>query len=178
MRRARELDPLNAWAAAIEAYCLSLTGHEEEAATKSHDAVALAADNFTARWVQVWTLSAAGRRDEALAAAGPALAMSGRNARVLTEVAAIHAARGDRAAADAIYQELRTRAETTYIPYAEQCAAAASAGRLDEARALVVKAIDAREPSLGFWKLPAWAPFRDYSEGMSLLRATGIMSIR
>jgi serine/threonine-protein kinase len=178
IRRARELDPLSAWVTAIESYCLALTNHHAEAAATAYRAVALDAENFTARWLLVWTLSGGGRFDEALAAAEPALAMSGRNPRILTEMAAIYAARGDRAGADAIYHELCTRAETSHVGLGEQAAAAAAAGRLDDARALVARAIDAREPYLAFWKLPGWAPFRQDAEGMVLLRATGLMRLK
>ena len=82
------------------------------------------------------------------------------------------------AAAEAIYDELRTRAGTTYIGYAEQGAAAAAAGRLDEARALVAQAIAARDPYLVFWKLPAWAPFREDAEGMSALHRAGLTRLK
>jgi hypothetical protein len=44
---------------------------------------------------------------------------------------------------------------------------------MDEAGILLARAIEAREPYLAFWKLPAWAPFRQDVEGMALLRATG-----
>ena len=129
VRRARELDPLNAWAAAVECFCLHMSQRSADAVAVAHQAVALDAGNFTAHWVMVWTLSAAGRYDEALAAAEQALAMSGRSPRVLTEVAAIHAARGNRAAAEAIYNELCDRARTAFVGHAERAAAAASAGQ-------------------------------------------------
>ncbi len=104
--------------------------------------------------------------------------MSGRNPRILTEMAAIYAARGDRTGAEGIYQELRTRAETGHVGLGEQAAAAVAAGRLDESRVLAARAIEARDPYLAFWKLPAWAPFRQDAEGMALLRATGLMRLK
>ena len=125
----------------------------------------------------VLTLTAAGRFDEAVAAAEPALAMSGRNPRILTELAAICSARGDRAGAQAIYDELRTRAASSFIGQAEQAAVAASAGHLDEARELAVQAIAARDTYLVFWKLPAWAPFRSDPDAMALIRQAGITQL-
>ena len=74
------------------------------------------------------TLAGLARHDEALAAAEPALLMSGRDPRILAEVAAVHAARGDRTAAEAVHQEIQSRARTGYIGWAEQAAIAASAG--------------------------------------------------
>jgi hypothetical protein len=49
-------------------------------------------------------------RDTSARHATPALLISGRNPRILAEVAAVHAARGDSAAAEAVYQEVRGRA--------------------------------------------------------------------
>lgn len=85
--------------------------------------------HFSARWALVWTLAATARHDEALAEAAPALMMSGRHARILTEMAAIHASQGDRAAAEDIHQELQARSRTAYVGYAEQAAASTKPAR-------------------------------------------------
>ena len=172
--KACELDPLNAWALALDAFHAGLTDRIHDGVGKARQAVALDVENFTARWGLVWTLSAAGQYAEALHEAELALMMSGRAPRLLTEVAAIHAAQGNAAAAEAVYQELRGRASSAYVACSEQAAVAASAGRLDEARRLVEQAIQDRDPYLLFWKLPGWAPFRADAEAMNLLRSTGI----
>jgi serine/threonine-protein kinase len=169
VRRARQLDPLNAWAASIECFCLHNFHRPGDAVAMAHQAVGLDDNNFTARWVQVWTLSSAGRFEEALAAAEQAMAMSARNPRILTEVAAIHAARGDLAAVRAIDEELHERSRTGFIGRAEQGAVAAAAGRMTDALDLVRQALDARDSYLTFWKLPAWQPFRRNPEGHALL---------
>jgi eukaryotic-like serine/threonine-protein kinase len=174
VRAACEIDPLNAWAAAMEGFGFLFAGRLAEALAAAQHAIELDTENFTARWVTVLVLSALGRHDEALAAAEPALLMSGRNPRILAEVAAIHAARGDGAAADAVFQEVRGRGRTGYIGWAEQGAIAASAGRLEEARALVQRAVEAREVFLVFWKLPSWKPLREDPEGRRILGSTGL----
>ena len=114
---------------------------------------------------------------EAMAAAEPALAMSGRSPRILIEMAAVHAARGDRRAADGIYQELRTRAQSSYVGHAELAAAAASAGSLDEARRLVTQAIEAgtRASPSGSCH-PGRAPIGCRKHGV--LRARPLLGIR
>jgi tetratricopeptide (TPR) repeat protein len=174
IRRACDLDPLNAWAIAIDAFCAGLTNRLDDGVARARQAVALDHDNFTARWALLWTLSASGQYDEALREAEPALMMSGRAPRLLAEVAAVHTARGDAAAAEAVYQELRGRARTAYVGWSEQAVTAASAGHLEEARRLLAKGIEARDPYVPFWKLPAWASIRADDEGMRLLRSTGI----
>jgi tetratricopeptide (TPR) repeat protein len=167
--RARALDPLSAWVMAVDAMGLAFIGRPQVAVAAADRAMALDDQNFTAHWALVFTLAWCGRNDDALAAAEPALAMSGRHPRILTEVAALHAALGDMDGAEAVYRELRSRARTGYVGSAEQGAAAAAADS-DEARALVAQAIALREPYLAFWKLPAWkAAWQDH-EGATLLR--------
>ena len=173
-RIACDLDPLNPWAAAMEAFGFLFDARPAEALAASARAMELDAENFTARWTTVSALAALARHDEALAAAEPALLMSGRNPRILAEVAAVHAARGDLAGADAVFEEVRGRARSGYIGFAEQGAIAASAGRLEEARTLVQRGVDAREVFLVFWKLPAWAPVRADDAGARILSSTGL----
>ncbi len=173
-RVACELDPLNPWAAAMEAFGFLFAARPAEALVASSRAIELDADNFTARWTAVSALVALNRHDDALAAAEHALLMSGRNPRILAEVAAVHAARGDTPAADAVFQEVLGRARSGYIGFAEQGAIAASAGRLEEARLLVQRAVDAHEVFLVFWKLPAWTAVRNDPEGERILSSTGL----
>jgi len=167
---ARGLDPLNAWLAAIHAFVLTFAGRPDEALVMAQQGMMLDPANFTSHWALVLTLAALGRHAETLAAAEPALGMSGRNPRVLAEVAAVHAARGEGAAAEAVFQETHGRAQTSYIGWSEQGAIAASAGRLEEARALVRQGVEAREPFVLWSKLPSWAPFRADREGREILR--------
>ena len=174
---ARNLDPLNAWVAAMHAASLRFAGKFIDAIAVARHALALDSENFLAHWSVVISLAALARFDEAIIAADAALRMSGRHPWILAELAAIHAARGaegDGESAEAVYQELRDRAQSSYIGFAEQSAAAASAGHLAEARALVQKAIDAREVYVLYWKLSAWAPLRADAEGNKILRSTGL----
>jgi Flp pilus assembly protein TadD len=156
--QARRLDPLNPWAMAIEAFDLALLGRLPEALEAAARAVAADGGNFTAQWARVVALTWVNRDAEARHAIDEALAMSGRHPNILTELAALNAAGGDRDAAQAVFNELKTRGQTGYVCFAAQAAAAASAGHLDEARSLLRKAIDARDSYLHFCKFPAWRP--------------------
>jgi len=173
LRVARRADPLNAWAASLESLSLCSLGLHDEAAREASAAVALDPQSFTARWAQVWTLSALGRDDEAMSAAMETLPMSGRNPRILTEMAAIHSRQGDAAAAEAILDELHRRASTEFIEYSALGAVAASAGHRAESRSLIATGISEREAYWQFNKSPAWAPFLADPEGVAMLRATG-----
>jgi tetratricopeptide (TPR) repeat protein len=110
MEKARAIDPLNAWAAALHALSLANVGKLDDALTAARQSVELDHNAFTGRWAMVWVLSTLGRDDEAIAASADALAISGRNVRVLAELAAIHARRGDADAARRILAELEVRA--------------------------------------------------------------------
>ena len=174
-RHATELDPLNAWAAGMYAFVLAFTGRLEVAVECARCAVALDGDNFTARWSLVETLLLAGKHEEGLAAAEPALTMSGHNPFILTAVAGGHVASDNRIAADGIYKELHGRSRTSYIPESMLAATAAAANRLDDARALATRAVEVRDCPLVFWRdLPGWTPFRADPECAEILRQAGL----
>jgi TolB-like protein/Flp pilus assembly protein TadD len=174
IRRARELDPLNAWVLAVESLCLACLGNLPEAVAVAERAVAMDEDNFTARWTLVVALAMSGRHTEAHQAATPALALSGRHPRILAELANLHAADGEADAAEAIHVELRNRAAASHIGFAERAAVAASAGHAEEARRLVSEAIAARDPYLRFWKFPAWRAVWNDPDCAAMLRATAL----
>ncbi|MDB4889065.1 MAG: protein kinase, partial [Gemmatimonadetes bacterium] len=132
---AGRIDPLNAWAAALHGWGLASAGRYSDAIAQARHAIELDPAAFTGRWSLVWALAAAGRNADAIAAAEPALLMSGRGPRILAEIAAAHSRMGNRDAAEQVFQEVTERARTTYIGWSEQGAIAASAGRMEEARA-------------------------------------------
>jgi serine/threonine-protein kinase len=178
IRRARALDPLNAWVVGIHALTLCIAGRVDEAIAEGRHAVALDPVNFTANWSLLNALGQGGRHDEVLARADGILAMSGRNLIIVGIVAATHAARGERAAAERMHEEVGTRARTQYVSWSQQAMVAASAGRLEEARHLVRRAIAARESALVFWRLWGWSAYRADPEGLSLLEPLDLMHRR
>ena len=173
LRTARRADPLNSWAAALEALSLSCVGLHEEALREARQAVALDPQAFTGRWALVWTLSLLGRDDDAIAAAHEALAMSGRNPRILAEMAAIHARRGERNAIESILDELRSRATTGFIESSLLGTVYAAHGDMPKARELVARGISEHETYFQFAKSPAWAPFLSDPQGAAMLGAIG-----
>ena len=170
LEHARRIDPLNAWAAALQSLSLAALGRPEEALQIAREAVELDHNAFTGRWSVVWTLAMLGRDDEALAAAEETLPMSGRSPRVLAEVAAIHARRGEREPAKRILAELQQRATTGFVELSMLGAVHAALGEMDEARALVARGIAEHEPGWQFAKSPAWAAFRADPAGLAMLR--------
>jgi len=171
IRTARDADPLNAWAAAIESMSLACIENYDNAVREARHAVALDPLAFTGRWALVWTLAAIGKDDEAIAAATDALLMSGRHPRILADVAAIHARRGETGAALEIFEELRGRIAAGFVEHSVLGAVAASSGLMAEARALVARGIAEHEVFWQFAKSPAWAPFRADAQGAAMLHA-------
>jgi TolB-like protein/Flp pilus assembly protein TadD len=172
--KARALDPLSAWVMAIESTCQMLVGRVAESVHTAKRAVELDDKNFTAHWMHVCTLSEAGREDEALEAAVPGLAMSGRHPMILSSVAAIHSRRGEVAAAEAILNELIERSRIGFIGSAALATAAASAGQWPEARTFLTQAVTEHDPFAAFWKLDAWRPIWKDDQCAAILKATSL----
>jgi len=173
LERSRKLDPLNGWAAAIQAISLANVGRLDDALDAARASVELDHNGFTGRWAMVWTLSALGRDDEAIAAANEALAMSGRSPRILSELAAIHARRGERGVVRGILDELRERASKGFVEHTVIGAVHACLGEMTEARRLTALGIEQHEMWWQFSNAPAWAAFRADAEGTAMLRKYG-----
>jgi TolB-like protein/Tfp pilus assembly protein PilF len=172
------IDPLNSWLMAVKTLCLVAVGRTKEAVVVAELAVATDANNFAAQWALVGALTLDGRDAEAKQIAlATALPMSGRNSRVLAELAAIHARLGEQDAARAIFVELERRAQNAYIGFAERAAAAAAAGEPVQALALIVQAIAGRDTYLLFWKHAAWQPFWSDPACAAALRKTALLQI-
>jgi serine/threonine-protein kinase len=170
---ARRLDPLNGWAAALQALSLASVGRLDEALDSAHASVELDHNAFTGRWALAWVLSSLDRSDEAIAAATDALAMSGRNPRVLAELASIHARRGERDAVRAILAELEQRAKASFVEHSVLGSIRACLGEMAEAKRLVAIGVEQHEIWWQFAKSAAWAPFRADAEGAAMLGKLG-----
>jgi tetratricopeptide (TPR) repeat protein len=171
--RARELDPLNGWAAAMQAFSLACVDRLDDALDAARSSVELDHNAFTGRWALVWVLSALDRMDEAIAATTDALAMSGRHPRILAELASIHARRGELDAVRGILAELEDRASKSYVEHTVLGCVRACLGEMADARRLVALGIEQHEIWWQFAKSPAWAPFRADAEGAAMLGKYG-----
>jgi tetratricopeptide (TPR) repeat protein len=174
VERARTLDPLNSWVAAIQGFVQYLVGRSDEGIANARRAIELDPGNFTAHWVHVSALAHAGRDDEALAAAEPALAMSGRHPMILATIAAIYSDRDEQQKAEAIRAELAERATSTFIGSGARACVAASAGHWPEARTFARIAADEHDPFVAFWKLRAWRPVWKDEQCAAIIRGTSL----
>jgi TolB-like protein len=174
VRRARALDPLNAWVMAADAAVQILQGHVTEGTNLAKGAIGLDTNNFTAHWFYSWGLAELGQHDASLAACQPALAMSGRHPMILSTISAIHASRGNHDAVEPIHAELEQRAATAFVGRAARATVAAAAGRLDEARVLLAAAVAERDPYVGFYKVYGWRPIWQDEQCAAMIRATAL----
>jgi serine/threonine-protein kinase len=173
LERARVLDPLNGWAAAMQAISLACVDRLDEALDAARASVELDHNAFTGRWAMVWVLSALGRNDEAIAATTDALAMSGRHPRILSELASIHSRHGELELVRGILAELLDRASKGYVEQTVLGTVHACLGEMAEARRLVALGIEQHEIWWQFAKAPSWGPFRADAEGLTMLRSHG-----
>lgn len=167
------LDPLNAWAGALHAFGLSSLGRHDAAIAEADRGIRIDPAAFTPRWALLWAHSAAGNYPTALQVSEPALLMSGRGARVLAEIAAVHWHMQNQADAEVLFQEITARAQASYVGFCEQGAIAAAAGHMAMARDLVSRGIAERESYLAFETTPAWEPFKADPVGREMLRHAG-----
>jgi TolB-like protein/Tfp pilus assembly protein PilF len=174
-RKTVALDPLNAYLAGMLSMSLTLAGRAEEGMTEARRGIEMDGESFTARWMLVQSSVAAGRFADALEAATAALPMSGRNPWMLAGVAAARAGLGDRAAAEAIDDELRARARHEFVQLYTLVSSATAAGRMDEAMALAERSVDERDTIVLLARLLGlWKPLRAHPRFGELERKLGV----
>jgi TolB-like protein/Tfp pilus assembly protein PilF len=175
--RAVEADPLNAWAAGMHAIVLGAAGRSADAEREASRALTLDADSFLARWALHITRLWGGDLAGSIAAAQPALAMSGRSPYVLGFLAEAYAAAGQKQHAVAIDAELEARAVVEYVAASFRAAAALATGEVDRALNLLQLAVEQRD---GFVLLsvrrPLWEPLRTHLRFTEIMAPTGLTS--
>ena len=177
LARAAAEDPLSAFCAAVRGYALGLAGHMGEAKAEAARGCALDPHSFMASYLNVATLWLADDADGAIAAAEQSMTVFGRHPFVLGVLSAAYLMRGDARRADAVYTELRARAETGDVPRWTLSFAASALGRTDEAMEYAwqsVERFDNLVPLTGWRDTPADEAFRAHPRYPALLRAMGL----
>jgi len=110
-----------------------------------------------------------------IAAAEPALLMSGRSPMALAPLGVAHGRLGNRKVAEAVYAELLARETTEYVQPFWIAAAAAAAGRMEEAMSFANRAVDERDSfAMTARQIPEWEPLRAHPGFGDLLRRLGL----
>jgi TolB-like protein/tRNA A-37 threonylcarbamoyl transferase component Bud32 len=177
--RAVEADPLNSWAAGMHAVALAVGGRPADAEREATHALTLDPDSFFGHWVLQFTRFWTGDFEGSIAAAGPALVMSGRSPWVLGFLAEAYAAAGQQPRAAAAHAELEARATVEYVAATFRAAAASAAGDLDRAMDLLELAVEERDPFvLMAMRRPLWEPIRAHPRFQEIMAPTGLTSVR
>jgi len=177
--RAVEADPLNAWAVGMYSLVLVLAGRAADAERQAAHAIELDESSFLARWTLQISRLWGGDPEGSVAAAEPALVMSGRSPFSLAFLAEAYGAMGERSRAAAVHAELEARATAEYVGGCFRAGAAMAAGDLDGAADLLQAAVEERD---GFvlmaLRRPLWEPLREHPCFREIMAPTGLTLTR
>ncbi len=132
LERAVRDDPLSNFVACVHAVGLSVIGRQDEARQEAQRAIALDEQAFSGYAMGTFVHAWAGDADGAFAIAERGMQLFGRHPWLLQELPGMYLLRGDRARAEAIYDELKARAITSTVPHYSLAIAALRLGRIDE----------------------------------------------
>ena len=153
--RAVRDDPLSAYNGMMRALILSNVGRHAEAMAEAERAFALDAEAYLMHYARVWVRVASGDLTGAGAAVTESLAAFGRDEHLLLMLPAIYVAQGERGKAEAVYRELRARAETSGVLAFALAVCALCLGRADEGMAYALESADVGGFQPLFW-LRGW----------------------
>jgi adenylate cyclase len=129
---------------------------------------------FLGQWLLGLAYRELGELHEAVAAGEAAVDVSSRHLWALAELAITYVASGREADALAIDQELKERAETTYVQHSVRAMLAAHLGRTEEAFDLLAIAVGERDGFLPFFKKwPSLDPLRADPRFAEILQRIG-----
>jgi TolB-like protein/Tfp pilus assembly protein PilF len=159
LERAQRDDPLSGICTAHTSIALTLLGRHEESLRAANRGASLDPGAFATQHAVAMAKTWGGDLAGALAAALPALQMSGRHPWVLAMLTHIFARSGEHAKAKAIHSELESRALTGYVQSTWLSFSAVALGRIDEAMDHAFRSVTERD-AFGPWFLrwPAIEP--------------------
>jgi len=146
--RAVRDDPLSAYAVTIRAMILIHLDRVSEAVAEARRATELDPDSVVAWWHLQCMCGWAGDHAASVRAGETALALSDRFTWPVATLAAEFGRAGDRAAAEALYEELADRASSRYVQPTMLAIAAVGCGRPEQALGLLLRAADEHDFTL------------------------------
>jgi len=145
---AYENDPLSAYAASLYGMSLGSAGRANEGLVPARLAVERDPDALLSHWTLGLVAHWSGEFEESIAAYQRALAVSGRSAFPLAQLALAYGDWGRPAEARATYDELVALSARIYVPCTMLAIAASGAADMDTAIDFIQQACDQREPIL------------------------------
>ena len=169
--QAVQIDPLSAWARGMLAV-IYLQISAEISVKTARESCQIDPDFFTGHWVQMAGLNALGRCAEAAEVGEFTLRMFGRPLWAMASLARTYAHMGKRAEAQALYMELRWRANREYVAPLFLGVAAWAAGEKAEAIRFEQEALTTGDPAfIGASSWPDFAELREDPRFQEILRS-------
>jgi serine/threonine-protein kinase len=174
VRQARELDPLSPLVNVLEGNFLIGAGRPVEASVRIAQALEIAPEFWIALLARAGMAMGDGDPNGAVVILEHAAKLSGRSSQVLAVLGPALVATGDRAGAEQLRAELRTLAETTYVPSTSRAAISNALGAHDEALDLLELAYEQRDVRMTFLKVDArWNNLRSRPRFEALMDRMG-----
>jgi serine/threonine protein kinase/cytochrome c-type biogenesis protein CcmH/NrfG len=175
MKKAVTIDPLSSWVAGMNSMVLTGSGEHAAGIAEAQRAVELDPESFIARWAMVEVYARSKDYAKVVAAAEPALQMSGRNPMVLATYGIAQSHIGNQHATEAVYAELSARQNTEYIQPFWMASVAAASGRVDQAMKIAKQAVEERNPQVICARhIPEWELLRNHADFPMLLKEIGL----
>jgi serine/threonine-protein kinase len=165
-------DPLSGYAHTMIAMLKMAAQDTEGLLDAAQRGVELDNESFWSQWGLQRAYHAVGMREEAIAHGALVTVNFGRHPWAMGDLAFAHAAGGDPAAAEALYDELMLRARTEWVAAGSLAFTATQAGRLDDALAHCERAVAERDAFV------RWAPLQEYSGWAPLYTHPGWPPVR
>jgi len=171
-RVAVDIDPLSPYAHTMLGYVLTSAGRTEEAVEEAQRGAEADPDSYWGQFVLATAYHCAARLSEAEDAYQRALSGSRRHPLALANLGRLYAEWEKPADAAAVDAELSDRSQQEYVQPITLTLAAASAGRTEEALALLRQACEERDPWLAWGALtsPWFEPLRKFPEYGEILK--------
>jgi len=174
-RRTVEIDPLSSYAASSYAFALGIANRLPEATQQARRAIELDPGSYLAHFCLQLASQLSSDYEGAIASAENALASSGRHFWALAHLAHALADYGERAGAEAIYEEFVARARREYIQPMMFAIVCCALGETDEAFEALGRAAETRDPlvvALKYW--PGLGRLRDDPRFEALIGRIGL----
>ena len=173
-KQAREIDPLNFRAAALEGQFLILAGQSDEGLARLMKIIELESNFFPAHLFASNGYIEKQMYTEAIAAASRARDLSGGSSEAIATIAYALALSGKRAEANAALNELKKRSVERYVPPYDLATAHHALAEREETFAMLERGLEQRDPKMIFLKFdPKWTSLRDDPRFKGLLRQVG-----
>jgi TolB-like protein/Tfp pilus assembly protein PilF len=173
--RARQLDPIDLLYSALEGMDFHHARRDVEALARLQKALDLDQNFWVTHLILGYVYTQQRKYPEAIAAFNKTKELSHGNSESIGSIGYVAGLTGDKTAAQAVLDELKTRSAQAYIPPCSVALVYNGLGNQTEAIRQLEKAVDDRDVKLSFLKVdPRWDSFRSNPQFMAILKRIGL----